>query len=271
MTACLIKSEIALYAPQIKKEFKRLLENPRLAVRPHSKQWEFFQHCFDVLMGEAEGDFKCGKANAVDYRLEISQKLKQHYSRTHDEAIRFKFGLVDKKRKGALLDDNYDYTCTNDYLLVIVPTDPELNTVQQIRDILSRAVDDAIHAEFNVYNKLPDRDFTPLKGCFDLNGSAYREICERVKAHHKNKEIISNDGNPSTRPQLRKLEVKELDKQSAKVSVVEYWNLQWLSTRQNVYVKTWEGQNRQTYILIKDNARWLVHENLFRRPRGPIN
>jgi hypothetical protein len=269
MIACLTKSEIALYAVEIKEEFEQLLRHPRLAVK-HAKQWDFFRHCFDVLMGHASVDFDFDKKSTVDYSHEVSSKLRKYYSKHHNRLIRFKFKLADKRRKDSFFEQPEDYPSANGYVLLIIPIDPRLNTLQQTRGILCRAIDDAIHAEFDVYHSLPEKNFTPLNDYFDLAGSAYKKIVDSVEDHYKNREIISNPNNPSTRPQLRNLILNELDDRWAKVSVVEFWNLHWLSEVQKVYVKIYHGQNRQNYTLMKHDDLWLVHENSFRPPRGLI-
>lgn len=258
MPPYLIKSEIEQYAAEIEKEFKRLFEHRRLAVRPNTKQWSFFKHCFRVLMGEATGDFDCSKEKAVGYSHEVSAKLERdYYSRPLGEPVRFRFRLEDKSRQEKLLKGTA-YSHCNDYLLLIIPTDPSLNTFQQMRDRLCRVIDDAIHAEFTVYNSLPRGDLTPLDGCFDADGPAYERILKSAEEHGKNGEIISNHGNPSTRPQLRGVELNEATESEARLRAVEYWNLHWFSTSQEVYVKLHQGQNRQRYTLIKRDHSWLV-------------
>lgn len=263
MLPYLTQSEIRLHAEEIRKEFEQLL---RLAVKTHARQWDFFRHCFNVVMDNASGNFNCDKSQATDYIHEISSKLRDYYSRRHNYSIRFKFKVEDVRHKGRLLGKDTYHTC-NEYLLLIIPTDPNLNTIQQTKNILCRAIDDAIHAEFRTYYNLPEKNLSPLDNYFDLTGKAYKRIVDGIEEHQRYKEVISNPSNPSTRPQLRRVEIKELDEQTATVKAVEYWNLHWFSTVHHVYVKPYYGQNQQCYILIKHNDRWLVQENQYRLPR----
>jgi hypothetical protein len=128
---------------------------------------------------------------------------------------------------------------------------------------------------FDIYNRLPLeasallKDGLPiLENYYDRDGLPYKQILADVERHHKRGEIISNPWNPSTRPQLRSLELKELDEHLARVRVSEYWNLHWFSTRHKVYAYIYHGQNHQHYTLVKQDNRWLIQENLYRRPRG---
>jgi hypothetical protein len=277
MIPYLTKSEINQYADEIRSEFERLLRHPQLKGRK-ATQWDFLRHCFNVVMGDESGDFKSVKRSAVkDYSFEISAKLRNYYSRPHEKPVRFKFKIEGERRKTKIPDKLADYSSANGYSLRIIPTDPELKTTQQTRDILSRVIDDAIHTVFDLYSRLPIESSVLLKecspileSCYDRDGAPYKQILADVERHHKKGEIISNAWNPSTRPQLRSLELKELDEQSARVSVSECWNLHWFSTRQKVYTYIYHGQNQQYYTLVKHDNRWLIQENLYRRPRGAV-
>lgn len=276
MTICLTKSEVSLYSAEIKEEFERVLRSPQMKRRHGAKQWAFFRHCLEVLLGETLGDYECNKMRANDYWDEISKKLKKYYLRAHDHhlpgqgfhPVRFKFWLKDEKHRNSIFGRDTEYPCSNGYLFLIIPTDPELKTRQQMRAVLSRVIDDAINAAFDVFRALPEEKPSVLEKHFAPDGSAYEEVLETVRRHKEQREIISNRENPSTRPQLRYVELKSLGENFAKVKTVEYWNLHWLSTVHKVYVKIYEGQNKQHYELVRRGERWLVKENRYRDPRG---
>jgi hypothetical protein len=286
MIICLTKDEIEKYAAEIRSEFKRLrrmLRRSHLEVRSYAREWEFFQHCFNVLLGDDSVDFDCDSRTARTYKYRISTKLKKFYSTRADKMgspmpwgddsgpIRFVFKLEARHQMKSLFGRDTSYRSTNGYLLLVTPADPTLNSVNQTRGALASVIDDALHAEFNAYRKLPAMESElkrSLKPYFDLNGGAYRKIVSEVKRHRDNREVISNPHNPSTRPHLLEVDVEELTDRTAKVSTKEWWNLHWLSTAKHVYVRLWEGQNSQSYVLVRQDGRWLVQENVYHEPRG---
>lgn len=276
MLICLTRDEVRLYADEIKKEFEKLLNNPRLA-RGNSqvKQWAFLRHCFNVLMGEASAGFEPVKTTTLKhYTHEVTNKLRRHYSKPRLERIRFMFWLEADGYQDKVFDEGTDYPCSDGYLLLVIPADPKLKTTCQIRGVLARAIDDAIHAEFYAYNSLPEKDPASLKDLlkdyFEVDGAAYRQIIDSIEEHRRHNEIISNRGNPSTRPQLRRVIAVESDGQTAKVEVEEYWNLHWFSTKHRTYVKIYHGKNTQPYLLVKRGDRWYVKENPYSPPRKTI-
>lgn len=242
MITCLTKKEIGIYSEEIQEEFERLMKSPQVAVKPHAKQWGFFRHCFDALIRETDGEFQCTKSSAITYWDEISKKLKKCYDHSHHTPVRFKFWLRDERHKSDILGKHADYKCSNGYLLLVIPTDPVLRTELQIRDILSRVIDDAIHAIFDVFNTPSGENLAALKNYYDPAGSAYKEVLKAITRHNERGEVISNPDNPSTRPQLRRIELSILDEDYAEIWVVEYWNLHWLSKTQNIYVKNYRGR-----------------------------
>jgi hypothetical protein len=163
------------------------------------------------------------------------------------------------------------YCDVNGYVLLVIPTDPTLTCENQVRGVLARVIDDAIHAEFDAYRKLPAGEAElreSLENYFDPDGAAYQKLLDEVRRHREHREVISNPGNPSTKPYLLEIDVEELTEQTAKVRTKECWNLHWLSTAENVYVRFWEGQNSQRYTLVSRDGRWLIQENKYDEPRG---
>src|SRR5205085_4692458 len=227
-----------------------------------------FRNCFHVLMGEQTKDYACDPKKAKEYSDAISHKLTAWYSKPHIDPIRFQFLLEAKRHKSK---EFAEYPCANGYMLLVIPTDPNLNASRRLRGVLASAIDNAIQAEFDVYRKLPEYDPVVVKAYlmpyFDPDGPACARILKDLATHHNNNEVISNPDNPSTRPQLRQVLEVEVLADSATVKVKEYWNLHWFCIRQNVYVKPWQGQNEQEYKLIKRDNRWLVKANPYDHPR----
>lgn len=302
MITCLTKSEIEEHADKIRTEFERLpslLRRSGLGLKSRAKEWDFFRHCFNVLIGDSSGDFDCKPGQARAYKFRVSAKLKKFYSVRADRApareqrraharreggadggapqrddldpIRFVFRLDDQKQLRAFLGADRHYHGVNGYVLLVIPTDPTPKYRNQKRGALARAIDDAIHAEFDAYLKLPPRETDlreSLKHSFDLSGAAYARLLDEVRRHQKHREVLSNRGNPSTKPHLLEIEVEEFTEQTARVKTREHWNLHWFSTSENIYARFWVGKNSQSYTLVRRDGRWLVSENEYDEPRG---
>lgn len=303
MIICLTQSEIEKHAEDIRSEFNRLpslLRRSRQGFKFRTKEWEFFQHCFAVLMGDGSGDFDCNPKQARFYKFRISAKLKNFYSARADRAlareerrrlnagrgtaapahasrradldpIQFVFKLDDRKQVKTLLGANARYRSANGYVLLVIPTNPALRCQNRMRCDLARTIDDAIHAEFDAYLRLPRSEselLESLKHYFDPGGAAYARLLAEVKRHQNHGEVISNADNPSTKPHLLEIEVLESTEQTAKVKTKECWNLHWFSKAENIYARFWVGKNSQRYTLIRRDGRWLLLENEYDEPRG---
>ncbi|HEX8150690.1 MAG TPA: hypothetical protein VF591_26135 [Pyrinomonadaceae bacterium] len=296
MLICLTKSEIEKHADDIRSEFRRLpslLRRSRSGFKFRTREWEFFQHCFDVLMGDSSGDFDCEPNQAKSYKFRVSAKLKHFYSARADRAnardeqrraypgraprrgdlnpLRFVFKLDDRKQAKTFLGANARYHSVNGYVLLVIPTDPALSCQNRTRGDFARTIDDAIHAEFDAYLRLPrsERELREsLKDHFDPGGTAYARLLGEVGRHLNHREVISNRGNPSTKPHLLEIEVEEATQQTARVQTKECWNLHWFSNAENIYARFWVGKNRQRYTLVRRGGRWLVSENEYDEPRG---
>jgi hypothetical protein len=270
MAACLTKSEVASLEAQVRAEFERLLSHRLFAASPDAKQWQFFRHCFSVLMGDPDEHFQYDDGQIVHYKLEVSQRLERYYSELLDRRIDYFFRLEHVSRKQKFMEVSADYPACKNYILLVSPGVASEVEQQERRNILFRAVDDAVNAEFTAYRRLPETDLRPLEEFFDSDGPAYRRIRETIETHHRNGEIISNDGNPSMKALLDREVVLE-EEGHAEGKSVEYWYLRWWSVTSGRYApKVYKGKNRQLYILVKRGSRWLVWDNTYGRPRGSL-
>ena len=260
MNTCLTKSDISLHAKALEREFKRI--EARVSKRSKAKQWDFFRHCFQVLLDGQSKDFNCGKTIASYYKLRISKKLKDHYTKDN-YPLSYSFRLEHAKLKKKYFEQDEDYPSANGYLLLV--TRPKYAS-KKPEVFVYGAVEDAIAAEYAIYQKLPQVNLKPLKHFFAQDGPAYREIRSEAKRHRKSNEIISNPGNPSTKAEIKGYKIVRIDEASAEMMTEEHWNLHWWSTTKKDYVKPWRGKNEQHYTLIKRNESWLVWENVFRPP-----
>jgi hypothetical protein len=259
VSAYLTKSEVDLHVVEIQSEFERLLKSRRFAPRPSAKQWDFFRHSFKVLTGVSKGDFPCTRQQAIQYKFEVSDRLRRYYLLPGDP-VRFIFTLVDKERES--MSGYEEYPCANEYMLLVTRNVPALANPEETRAILERVITDAVDAEWAVYLKLPEFDVSPLKEIFDSDGSAYKRIYMTAEAHHKKEWTIANPHNPSTR-RLIDIKVGKVTSDIAQVRTQEYWYLRWWSMKKNKYVYIYNEVNRQIYYLIKRGDSWLVKDNAY--------
>ena len=263
MSIFLAKMEIEQQAGEIRRSFERLLSSKRVAPRPRSRQWTFLRHCFDVLMGEAEGDFPCDERTAAQYKFEVSDKLRRYYL-SPGEPVSFIFSLAHRGREGEWLPE--DYPGANGYVLLVTRNAPGTTSQHETAMVLERVVADAVDAEWAVYVKLPELDLSPLEGVFDSEGSAYKRIRMTAESHHRKGWIISNPQNPSTR-RLVDVKVDKILPASARARTQEYWYLRWWSIEKNKYVYIYNEMNRQAYFLVRRGDSWLVRDNFYPRAR----
>ncbi|MDQ4120032.1 MAG: hypothetical protein M3209_01015 [Acidobacteriota bacterium] len=265
MSVYLTLNEIAYYKPEIEEEFAAIMKHPWFSARRNARQWLFFKHCFAVLMGESGGDFPCTEKQAINYKFEINDRLQRYYL-SFGKPIKFVFSLVSAKKDKFNDYEEADYPSCNGYYLRVSYNKAAPDTIRQKRLLLEKTIAEAIDAEFEVYRKLPELDFTKLEEVFDTDGSRYKEIVNIAKKHRKRGWIIQNEMNPSTK-RLIDIKIKNISENGSKVHTSEYWLLMWWSVKEEKYAHTYKEMNRQTYYLIWNNNRWLVRENIYEKPR----
>lgn len=98
------------------------------------------------------------------------------------------------------LGTNARYQSVNGYVLLVIPTHPDLRCQNRTRGDLARTIHDAIQAEFDAYLQLTrsERELREsLKDYFDPDGTAHAKLLDEVKRHLGHREVTSNRGNPS--------------------------------------------------------------------------
>lgn len=210
-------------------------------------------------MGEARGEFLCSGRSAAQYKLEVSNRLRQYY-RLPGDPLRFIFTLAHRSDRQRVPDD--DYPNSHGYCLLVTRNVADLVDTTETEILLERVIADAVDAEWAAYLKLPQINLDLLEDRFDPNGSAYKRIRMLVDSHHRKHWTISNTGNPSTR-RLLKTKVMELSGDSAQVRTQEYWYLRWWSLETRKYVHVYNELNYQVYFLAKQGDRWLVSDNFY--------
>lgn len=270
MTGYLSVHDLLGQREQLRGEFDRLLARRSVVHRPRSRQWSFFRHCFEVTTGHARGDFACSKAQALQYKFEVEDRLQRYYL-SRGEAMPYLFRLMHRAKalEHGFVDD--EYPTANEYVLLVAANcgaTPKFDP-RETRDVIERVVIDAIDAEWTVYRSLPDMNLVPLDGVFLDDGAAYQRIRHLAERHHERRWTIRRpDRNPSTKRVLE-LRVLKLTETEAWVRTKEYWYLRWFSEKTNDYAQVdYRETNRQKYVLVNCNGSWLVQDNIYPPPRA---
>lgn len=272
MANCLTKSQIERHALEIRNEFDLLFERLRQARKqPDAIQWQYFRHCFEKLMGDEDGgfDFRCEPdrvyQRAKDYKHEVSQCLRWYYGRVYSAPVNYAFRLEHISKRHRFLPANEVYPSDDFYFLLIEHARAADLSAQELHDLLYRVVDDAMHAEFTLYFKLPTYEQRILDDHFDPTGTAYARISDNMRRRLRNREVISNDSNPSFKRLLR-FKVLRADGQSALVETRERWLLKWWSLDKKEYAPPLDEGRVKSYHLVKHGHRWLVSDSDYKRP-----
>jgi hypothetical protein len=256
--------EVNFYRPDIELAFVRILNHPWFKSRPNSKQWQFFRHCFEVLMGKSTKNYDCTDKEAVNYKFEISDRLRRYYL-SGGERIDFVFQLESVKKEGVDYLSEPDYPQCNGYRLRVFFNKDTPDKIQLRKLLVEKCVEKAIRAEFEAYESLSDRSLETLSMSFDSNGAAYKKIANLVRAHRRKGLILSNKDNPSTVRPID-IKIKELSDKSAQVVTREYWLLMWWSKSEARYVYTYNEVNRQNYFLAHKGKHWIIVDNPYPKP-----
>jgi len=137
------------------------------------------------------------------------------------------------------------------------------------KNYIERIIAEAVDAEFQAYQRLPDVNPNLLYPWFYPESPAIKEILNLLHRHHQRGWVISNYMNPSTK-RLMKIKVKTIALDEAVVSTMEYWYLRWWDLNKISYVYPYRETNRQLYILKKESDRWKVFENQRPAPRTSV-
>ena len=265
MSVFMTKNEVVFYKTEITAAFEELIRHPWFSGRRAAKQWQFFRHCFQTLLGKVDEDYPCTGTQAIQYKYEINDKLQRYYL-AFGKPIRFVFRLVSERKQGPSLNEEPDYPSCNGYRLMISYNQKTPDEIQHRRMQLERTVADAIDAEFDSYRKLPEVETTALDELFDRSCSRYREIVNLLQKHNARGWVLNNEMNPSTK-RLIDVKIRKMSDNNAEVATAEYWLLMWWSTNDQKYAHTYKEMNRQMYYLILRDGKWLVADNIWGKPR----
>jgi hypothetical protein len=263
-------AQITARAEEVSVEFQKLLLNKRVVMRHGSKQWAFLRHCFSALLSGTASDYPCTKAQALQYRFEVEDRLSRYYL-SPGRPLPFIFRLIHIDRALSLDLIDVTYPCTNGYVLLVTEDQAGAgrHDRQETNEILERSVTEAADAEWAVYGKLPEVDLVPLDRSFLVGGPAYKRIQHLAERHRERRWTLAQpENNPSTKRVLD-IKVVRVEDQRAFIRTKEYWYLRWWDLGKGDYAKVdYRETNVQTYILVPSGGKWVVQENIYPPPRN---
>jgi hypothetical protein len=263
----LAHEQILSQSATIAAEFDFLLNRPGIARSLRAKQWQFFRHTLEVLLGLRTGDYDCTSKAAANYRQEIEERISAYYG-SPGGPVPFRFRLLHRREAHArgLIDGRYP--SNNEYVaLVEVWVREPRSVADRQRGALERAIMEIMSAEWAVYTRVPEVDLSPLHGKVDDETRMYRVIRELAERKSRSGCTLGNSGNPSNM-RLLQIEVIRLSGAEAKLRTKEYWLLEWWSTRDQSYEPHYyEATNRQVYTLKKQGPQWIAIGNEYPPPQ----
>lgn len=261
---------------QIREALAEILNVRPLVQRPKSGQWRFLQAAMERLLApEVESEFDALPAvRAAQLKFEIERKLNHFYRRYSQPPVRFVFGLLHRRDMPRHGVDPEEYPLLAGYGFMVRDISAEVQafgTLEEERLYIERVVTEAADAEFRVYAALPDAEakLADLAESHSTKGPAYREIVNVVRRLQARSWVISNPNNPSTK-RVISVRVREIKRNEALVSTVEYWYLKWWDSKKLTYRYPYRETNRQSYVLRKEPDGWKIWQNLRPSPRTSV-
>lgn len=129
-----------------------------------------------------------------------------------------------------------------------------------VEDEILSIVREAIHREHFTYCSLPEIHEEHLLETYIKGSPAYNRIMDALTAKADNKQVISNNYNPSAY-EILEMKVNKIEDNYAQVHTKEYWLLCWWCPAAKRYVKRFKDISDHFYILKKKNDRWMIRTN----------
>ncbi|MFN0164349.1 MAG: hypothetical protein ACKVQQ_24185 [Burkholderiales bacterium] len=264
-------SETRARAADIRAAFDNLMENRWLASKRNAAQWKYFQACLEKTLHGSAAALAWAPLQIAQYKFEVEDRLRRLYLRG-GPPLKYVFRLFSRRdawRDNLVVDEDYPDT-GGYYLLIRERKEPDgdfATGLAEARARIEMVVAEAAQSEFEAYRALPKLDTAPLLRWFAEEGAAYRDLLHTLTRVSQRGWILTNPQNPSTR-RLMAIRVKEIKGDSAVARTTEYWYLRWWSTVEGKYRYPYRETDRQTYILVRRGAHWLVQENIRPAPRS---
>jgi len=117
-----------------------------------------------------------------------------------------------------------------------------------------------LNAEFEVYNNMPASDLNKLLPYFIKEGPAFKQIYNVVTRLNNLNWILSNKNNPSYY-KILEIDVWKIESEEIHLITHECWYLKWHNEILNKHEKYYNTNNRQLYILKRENNIWKIFLN----------
>jgi len=117
-----------------------------------------------------------------------------------------------------------------------------------------------LNAEFEVYYNMPNDNLDKLLPYFIKEGPAFKQIYNVVTRLNNLNWVLSNKNNPSY---YEILDIDLLKVETGEIHLIthECWYLKWYNEALNKPEKYFNENNRQLYILKKENDVWKIYLN----------
>jgi hypothetical protein len=245
--------EIRASKSQIESEFNTLLENKRIVPRKNKKQWQFFNHCFQLLFGTATA-FACPANKTSTYAHEVNKRLNVFKNQKSEKE--FDFHIIHEKNIPPAL---VDYPAYNGYTVMI----SNRAEIQERLELLETTIDQAVEREFKIYQSIPTPDLesqlSELKRLYDENGTAYRDIVKTLENRSRQEHTLQYPPKNPSNKQLREIAVVNHSKTEATVEAKVYMYLKWWSVREEKYIdRPYQDEVIITYNLTWKDDGWTV-------------
>jgi len=121
-------------------------------------------------------------------------------------------------------------------------------------------IEAALSAEFEVYNDLPEQNLDKLLPYFIKDAPAYKQIYQIVNKQSQLQITLKNKNNPSYY-QVLEIEVIKIEETEVHLTTHECWYLNWYNQKLEQPQKLYNENNKQLYILKKENELWKIYLN----------
>ena len=132
-----------------------------------------------------------------------------------------------------------------------------------IKDLLHKAN----NLEFSLYEKVPNlKDTVLLEQYHVSNGASKKTIIETLNRRVERNTFLDID-NSMYKLGDRDITIESTTATTATAMTFEYWKIIWLRNdsleNEIIQDRIWDNINRQNYMLIKQDGKWLIEENIY--------
>jgi len=202
-------------------------------------------------------------SKSIENSIIINEQLKNNYgtyisASTLERLMKYGYTLpnpIDKRRLNTLnkICVYLGYTSWSAFCQVV----DESNSVNEH---FKQVIQAGLSVEFEVYNDLPKQALNKLLPYFIKDGPAYKQIYQIVKTQNQQQRTLKNKNNPSYY-QVLEIDVVKIEEAEVHLTTHECWYLNWYNQSLDKPEKLYNENNRQLYILKKENNVWKIYLN----------